>query len=192
MNRNRPTRGHSGGEFLPAPSKPKTRRTSRFAGTTSRRIGTCSPKPSAFPQRRQCGFSWSNFDRDLEALKKIGVTHYRFSVEWARVEPEPGRYNEAAIRRYAEMARKLKAAGIEPVVTLWHFTFPSWLVTKGSAGKSRWLHPLYRERWPLYVERVTESHGAYRADLRAAQRGEWRHGTRLHQRDLAARVVARL
>jgi beta-glucosidase len=36
----------------------------------------------------------------------------------ARVEPEPGRYNEAAIRRYVEMARKLKAAGIEPVVTL--------------------------------------------------------------------------
>ena len=100
-------------------------------------------------------FSWSNFDRDLEALKKIGVNHYRFGVEWARIEPQPGRYNEAALRRYVEMARKLKAAGIEPIVTLWHFTFPSWMVAKGR--NSRWLHPLYRERWPLYVEKVVKA-----------------------------------
>lgn len=102
-------------------------------------------------------FSWSAFDKDLEALKKIGVNHYRYGIEWARVEPEPGRYNEAAILRYVEMARKLKAAGIEPVVTLWHFTFPSWMVNAKSARKSRWLHPLYRERWPLYVEKMTKA-----------------------------------
>ncbi len=102
-------------------------------------------------------FSWSSFDRDVEALRKIGVNHYRFGVEWARVEPPPGRYNEAALRRYVEMARKLKAAGIEPIVTLWHFTFPSWMVTKGRPGASRWLHPLYRERWPAYVTKVTHA-----------------------------------
>ena len=83
------------------------------------------------------------------------MNHYRFGVEWARVEPQPGRYNEAALQRYVEMARKLKAAGIEPVVTLWHFTFPSWMVAKGR--NSRWLHPLYRERWPLYVEKVAKA-----------------------------------
>ena len=109
------------------------------------------------PKGESAEFSWSNFDKDLDALKKIGVSHYRFSIEWARVEPEPGRYNEAALRRYVEMARMLKASGIEPVATLWHFTFPSWLVTKGNASKSRWLHPLYRERWPLYVEKVTKA-----------------------------------
>lgn len=112
------------------------------------------------PERgRDAVFSWSNFDKDLEALKKIGVNHYRFGVEWARVEPEPGRYNEAAIRRYVEMARKLKANGIEPVVTLWHFTFPSWMVTPKRPGKSRWLHPLYRERWPAYVEKMVKAFG---------------------------------
>lgn len=105
-------------------------------------------------------FSWSQFDKDLEALKKIGVNHYRFGVEWARVEPQPGRYNEAAIRRYVEMARRLKAAGIEPVVTLWHFTFPSWMVTKGKPGESRWMHPLYRERWPKYVEKIVRAMGS--------------------------------
>lgn len=105
-------------------------------------------------------FSWSNFEKDLEALKTIGVNHYRFSVEWARVEPQPGRYNEAAIRRYAEMAKRLKAAGIEPIVTLWHFTFPSWMVNPKDAGKSRWMHPLYRERWPLYVEKIVKAMGS--------------------------------
>ncbi|MEO8206139.1 MAG: family 1 glycosylhydrolase [Chthoniobacterales bacterium] len=98
------------------------------------------------PPKGNALYSWTHFDKDLEALKKIGVTHYRFSIEWARVEPQPGVYNEAAIRRYAEMARKLKAAGIEPVVCLWHFTFPSWLYDKkhpaGPTGFIRWLAPI--------------------------------------------------
>jgi len=109
------------------------------------------------PKGDTADYSWTHFDKDLEALKKLGVNHYRFSIEWARVEPEPGRYNEAAIRRYVDMARKLKANGIEPIVTLWHFTFPSWMVTPKNVGKSRWLHPLYRERWPLYVDKMTRA-----------------------------------
>lgn len=102
-------------------------------------------------------FSWSNFERDIEALKSIGVNHYRFGVEWARVEPQPGRYNREAIRRYVGMARRLKAAGIEPIVTLWHFTMPSWLVTRGDVGKSRWLHPDFLERWRAYVDTMARA-----------------------------------
>lgn len=102
-------------------------------------------------------FSWSQFDLDLEALRRLGVTHYRFGVEWARVEPQPGRYNESAVRRYAEMARKLRAAGIEPIVTLWHFTMPAWLVTPKKPGQSRWLHPLFRERWAAYTQKITKA-----------------------------------
>jgi beta-glucosidase len=109
------------------------------------------------PRGDEAAFSWTHFDKDLEALKKIGVNHYRFGIEWARVEPQPGRYNEAAIRRYVEMAKKLKAAGIEPVVTLWHFTMPSWLVTPKKPGQSRWLHPLFRERWTAYVEKMSKA-----------------------------------
>ena len=98
--------------------------------------------------------SWSDFDKDVAALKKVGVTHYRFSLEWARIEPEPGKYDEAAIRRYAVMARKLKAAGIEPVVCLWHFTFPGWLYDKETPKKSNWLHPEADARWAAYVRKV--------------------------------------
>ncbi|MBJ7326055.1 MAG: glycoside hydrolase family 1 protein [Chthoniobacterales bacterium] len=98
--------------------------------------------------------SWSDFDKDVAALKKIGATHYRFSLEWARIEPQPGQYDEAAIRRYVGMARRLKAAGIEPVVCLWHFTFPSWLYDKENPKKSNWLHPEADARWAAYVRKV--------------------------------------
>lgn len=109
------------------------------------------------PRGEEAAWSWTHFDRDLEALKKVGVNHYRFGIEWARVEPQPGRYNEAAIRRYVEMARKLRAAGIEPVVTLWHFTFPSWLVDPKRSNRSRWLHPMFRERWSAYVNKMAKA-----------------------------------
>jgi beta-glucosidase len=106
-------------------------------------------------------YTWSDFDKDLAALKKIGVTHYRFSIEWARVEPRPGHYNREAIRGYAEMCRKLKEAGIEPVVTLWHFTFPSWLTDAKESSKTNWLHPMIRERWNLYVSTMVRATAPY-------------------------------
>lgn len=113
------------------------------------------------PPKGNALYSWTHFDKDLEAIKKIGITHYRFSIEWARVEPKPGVYNEAAIRRYTGMARKLKEAGIEPVVCLWHFTFPSWLYDKKKPGRSNWLHPLARERWNAYVDRMVRATAPY-------------------------------
>ncbi len=106
-------------------------------------------------------FSWSHFDKDLEALKKIGVNSYRFSIEWARVEPEPGQYNEEAIARYVEMARKLKESGIEPYVCLWHFTFPAWLVNSKAKEKTNWLHPLARSHWNAYVTKMTRALAPY-------------------------------
>lgn len=106
------------------------------------------------PRGNTVVMSWSDFDKDVAALKKIGITHYRFSLEWARIEPEPGRYDEAAIDRYVEMARRLRAAGIEPVVCLWHFTFPDWLYDHQNPKNSNWLHPLADERWLAYVQKV--------------------------------------
>lgn len=111
------------------------------------------------PEKGNALYSWSDFEKDLTALKKIGVTHYRFSLEWARIEPSPGVYDEAAISRYVGMARKLKAAGIEPVVCLWHFTFPGWLYDTKKPGRSNWLHPLFAERWRAYVEKIVVAMG---------------------------------
>jgi len=113
------------------------------------------------PEKGNAVYTWTHFEKDLAALKKIGVTHYRFSIEWARVEPRPGVYNEEAIRRYVEMARRMKAAGIEPVVCLWHFTFPSWLYDHAHPGRSNWLHPTARPRWNAYVDRIVRATAPY-------------------------------
>jgi len=106
------------------------------------------------PPRGGATWSWSHFEKDLQALKELGVTHYRLGLEWARIEPKPGRYNEAAIDRYVEMAEKLRAAGIEPIVCLWHFTFPSWLYQAKRPGESNWLHPEARTRWLAFFRKI--------------------------------------
>lgn len=105
----------------------------------------------------QATYSWSHFDQDVEVLKELGVNHFRFSIEWARVEPRRGEYNEAAIRQYAEAARKLKAAGIEPVVTLWHFTFPSWLYDTAKKPGVNFLHPAEAVAWEQFVTKMVRA-----------------------------------
>lgn len=113
------------------------------------------------PRGDDATFSWTYFDKDVEVLKKLGVTHYRFGIEWGRVEPKPGVFNEAAIRQYVGMARKLKAAGIEPVVTLWHFTFPDWLYDSKKKNQSNFLHPNVESAWKEYVTRMVTALAPY-------------------------------
>ena len=98
---------------------------------------------------------------DLRTLRELGVNHYRFGIEWARVEPKRGVYNEAAIQQYVRMARKLKAAGIEPIVTLWHFTFPSWLYDTKKKARSNFLHPDVETEWRAYVEKMVGAPAPY-------------------------------
>lgn len=109
------------------------------------------------PRGGNAVYSWSRFDLDLKALKQLGVSHFRFGVEWARIEPKPGVINEKALARYVEMARQLRAAGIEPVVTLWHFTFPDWLYDTKAKGRSNFLHPDAPEAWRAHVTRVVRA-----------------------------------
>ncbi|MBK8267471.1 MAG: glycoside hydrolase family 1 protein [Planctomycetes bacterium] len=106
--------------------------------------------------RGNATWSYTCTQRDFAALKQLGVTHYRFSVEWARVEPRPGEFNELAIEHYVQLARNLRAAGITPLVTLWHFTFPSWLASDDSR-RNGWLHPDMPARWHAYVERMAKA-----------------------------------
>lgn len=106
-------------------------------------------------------FSWSEFDRDLAALQQLGVNHFRFGIEWARIEPHPGMINEAALAQYVAMARKLQAAGIEPVVTLWHFTFPDWLYSTHDKAHSNFAHPDVQAAWHAHVKRVAHALAPY-------------------------------
>jgi len=77
-----------------------------------------------------CG-SWENLDRDIEAVKSLGVKAYRFSVEWARIEPKANRFEVSALERYRNFCKALIENGIQPILTLNHFVLPQWFSDMG-------------------------------------------------------------
>lgn len=74
---------------------------------------------------------WRLFEEDLERMRELGLSMYRFSVEWSRIEPEEGRFDEQALARYRGWCEKLGAAGITPMVTLHHFSEPDSISQRG-------------------------------------------------------------
>jgi beta-glucosidase len=74
---------------------------------------------------------WNRVNGDIELMQQMGANAYRFSIEWSRVEPEQGHWDESAWQHYIDELVALKKAGIEPMVTLLHFTIPAWLADKG-------------------------------------------------------------
>lgn len=75
--------------------------------------------------------SWNRFDDDLVLLETLGANTYRLSIEWSRLEPTKGAWDAAAMARYREWMVKLRAKGIEPMVTIHHFTLPKWVAEQG-------------------------------------------------------------
>jgi len=76
-----------------------------------------------------------NVASDWWDYEQKGRLPFRMSVEWARLEPEAGKWDEAALGRYVEMVADLRRRGIEPVVTLHHFVLPLWFARAGGFEK---------------------------------------------------------
>lgn len=74
---------------------------------------------------------YRRYEEDIKLLAGAGLNAYRFSIEWARIEPEEGKFDEAEVEHYRDMIRCCKENGVEPMVTLHHFSSPAWLITKG-------------------------------------------------------------
>lgn len=74
---------------------------------------------------------WNRVAEDVGLIRELGAGAYRFSIEWSRVEPREGGWSEAAWAHYRDEVDLLRAAGIEPMVTLLHFTLPAWLAERG-------------------------------------------------------------
>ena len=68
---------------------------------------------------------------DIKLLSELGFKSYRFSVEWARVEPADGMFSPAVIAHYRNVLETCHEYGLVPMVTLHHFTSPRWLVRLG-------------------------------------------------------------
>ena len=71
---------------------------------------------------------------DLDLVKAMGLNTYRFGIEWARIEPEQGRFSMAMLDHYKRMIDGCVARGITPFVTFNHFTCPRWFAAMGGWG----------------------------------------------------------
>jgi len=73
----------------------------------------------------------NRYDSDIALCAALGFDNYRFSIEWSRIEPEPGEFSRAALDHYRRVLGSCHAHGIEPVVTFHHFTTPRWVAAEG-------------------------------------------------------------
>lgn len=87
---------------------------------------------------------WGNLDRHIALLKELGANSFRFSVEWAMIEPEPGNFCQKTLHHYACQINALLDAGITPMITLHHFTHPLWFEQKGGWTKQENIHYFVR------------------------------------------------
>jgi len=71
--------------------------------------------------------SWNKWRDDIKLLKESGQNAYRFSIEWSRIEPKEGNFDQAAINHYHRLIDELVKNKITPMVTLFHFTCPLWI-----------------------------------------------------------------
>lgn len=91
---------------------------------------------------------YRQMESDMELLKQIGHKAYRFSIEWARIEPAEGVWNHEAIEHYLRQCRILKEAGIQVWLTLVHCSLPEWFAQKGGFRKANFPYFL------RYVEKM--------------------------------------
>jgi beta-glucosidase len=97
---------------------------------------------------------YHRYPEDIALLAELGFGMYRFSIEWARIEPEEGEFSLAVLDHYRRMLAACREHGITPMVTFHHFTSPRWLISSGG-----WEAPETPERFARYCARATEHLG---------------------------------
>ncbi len=99
---------------------------------------------------------YHRYEQDLDLLLKINLNAFRFGIEWARLEPEEGVWNQHEIEHYHRYIQAIKRRGIEPVMNIWHWTLPVWFAEKGGFKNKDNLY--YFDRM---VQKITDEYGQY-------------------------------
>jgi len=93
-------------------------------------------------------------EEDLSLARSFHQNAHRLSLEWSRLEPQPGVFDDAAFTRYREILGHMRDIGLRPFVTLNHFTLPQWVARRGS-----WLDPDLPEMFARYCAEVARRLG---------------------------------
>lgn len=94
---------------------------------------------------------YHRYRSDIALLAELGFNAYRFSIEWARIEPEEGEFSRAILEHYRDMLRVCHENGITPIVTFHHFSSPRWLIASGG-----WESAETPDTFARYCERTTK------------------------------------
>jgi len=94
------------------------------------------------------------YPQDISMLADLGFNTYRFSLEWARIEPEEGFFSYAELEHYRRMIAACREHNLTPMVTYSHFTIPKWLAYKGA-----WNNPKAPDLFARYCEKATKHLG---------------------------------
>ena len=98
--------------------------------------------------------SYNRYDRDFAIAQSLGFNCYRFGIEWARIEPEPGAFSNAELDHYKRVLAACRARGLLPVLSYNHFTVPRWFAMRGG-----WEMPDSPELFARYCDRATRALG---------------------------------
>lgn len=93
--------------------------------------------------------SYHRYREDMQLLADAGLNSYRFSIEWARIEPVPGKFSKAELAHYRRMIEFAFELGLTPIVSIHHFTQPIWFGERGG-----WLAEDSAEVFARYVRQV--------------------------------------
>jgi beta-glucosidase len=97
---------------------------------------------------------YNHYEEDIKLLANAGLNAYRFSVEWARIEPQEGQFDENELAHYRKVLECCHANGVTPIVTLHHFSSPKWLIEKGG-----WEWDGLEEVFPRYCAYIAKELG---------------------------------
>ena len=98
---------------------------------------------------------YNRYEEDIKLLADAGCSAYRLSIEWARIEPEEGRYDYREIGHYRKDLHCCRGNGITPIVTLHHFSSPAWLIRKGG-----WTNECTVDSFAKYARYPEKTNGA--------------------------------
>jgi beta-glucosidase len=98
--------------------------------------------------------SWTRYESDADLARDAGANAFRFSVSWSRIEPREGQFDFTALERYRRLVEHLAIIGLEPVVTLFHYTHPLWF-----HDNTPWTSPKSVQRFARFASRVVEAFG---------------------------------
>jgi beta-glucosidase len=94
---------------------------------------------------------YSLYKEDIKIVKKLNLNSFRFGIEWSRLEPREGFFDQQAIDHYKNYIAELRKQGIEPFLNIWHWTMPLWFSEKGGFYKKENL-----KYWDSFVQKIAD------------------------------------